>query len=55
MYVIRSTPSNIELNEVIKPAIKNSKMMSGLILPYFGLKGIRHMANKYDFFDKKDT
>ncbi|MEL0646126.1 BtrH N-terminal domain-containing protein [Pseudoalteromonas agarivorans] len=54
MYVIRSTPSNIELNEVIEPAIKKTaKMMNGLILPYFGLKGIRHMAKQIRLLDKK--
>ena len=54
MYVIRSTPSHIELNEVIKPAIKKTaKMMNGLILPYFGLKGIRHMAKQIRLLDKK--
>ncbi|MBQ4833496.1 BtrH N-terminal domain-containing protein [Pseudoalteromonas sp. MMG010] len=47
MYVIRDVPENVNIAPIIKPAIKKTaKMMNGLILPYFGLKGIKHMANK---------
>lgn len=54
MYVIRSAPSQTNLAQVIKPAIKKTaKMMNGLILPYFGLKGIRHMAKQIRQLDKK--
>ncbi|WKD26104.1 BtrH N-terminal domain-containing protein [Pseudoalteromonas sp. KG3] len=56
MYVIRSVPSQIDLTPVIKPAIKKTaKMMNGLVLPYFGLKGIRHMAKQIRQLDKKPT
>ena len=54
MYVIRNTPANVEIEQVIKPAIKKTaKMMNGLVLPYFGLKGIRHMAKQIRKLDKK--
>lgn len=56
MYVIRSTPEQTDLAPVIKPAIKKTaKMMNGLVLPYFGLKGIRHMAKQIRLLDKKPT
>ncbi|MGO2011000.1 MAG: BtrH N-terminal domain-containing protein [Pseudoalteromonas sp.] len=54
MYVIRSVPPQTNLAQVIKPAIKKTaKMMNGLVLPYFGLKGIRHMAKQIRQLDKK--
>lgn len=54
MYVIRSVPPHTNLAQVIKPAIKKTaKMMNGLVLPYFGLKGIRHMAKQIRQLDKK--
>ncbi|MGO2478970.1 MAG: BtrH N-terminal domain-containing protein [Pseudoalteromonas sp.] len=54
MYVIRSVPPQTDLAQVIKPAIKKTaKMMNGLVLPYFGLKGIRHMAKQIRQLDKK--
>lgn len=54
MYVIRSAPSQCDLAPAIKPAIKKTaKMMNGLVLPYFGLKGIRHMAKQIRQLDKK--
>jgi len=56
MYVIRSMPERTNLAPVIKPAIKKTaKMMNGLILPYFGLKGIRHMAKQIRQLDKKSA
>ncbi|KPZ60689.1 hypothetical protein AN391_00301 [Pseudoalteromonas sp. P1-13-1a] len=54
MYVIRSAPRQCDLAQTIKPAIKKTaKMMNGLVLPYFGLKGIRHMAKQIRQLDKK--
>jgi len=47
MYVIKSAPKSIDLTPHIYSSInKTAKMMSGLILPFFGIKGINFLAKK---------
>ncbi len=47
MYVVRNVPEKLDLTPHIFAAIsKTAKMMNGLILPFFGIKGIKHLANK---------
>lgn len=47
MYVIDIPTSKVDLEPLIRSSIKKTaKMMSGLILPFFGNKGIRFLAKK---------
>ena len=47
MYVVREVPDNIDLTPHIYSSIaKTAKMMRGLILPFFGIKGINFLSKK---------
>ena len=47
MYDMELPISAVDLEPQIRSSIKKTaKMMNGLILPFFGNKGIRHLANK---------
>ena len=49
MYVMEKPSATVELEIQIKKSIKKTaKMMNGLILPFFGIKGIHHLAKKID-------
>jgi len=53
MYVMDKPDMQVELEEQIKKSIKKTaKMMSGLVLPFFGIKGINHLAKKIDKLEK---
>ncbi len=54
MYVVRKVPDNIDLVPHIYASInKTAKMMSGLILPFFGIKGIQYLAGKITKLETK--
>ncbi len=54
MYVMDVPTEPVNLAPQIRSSIKKTaKMMSGLILPFFGIKGIRHLAKKINKLDKK--
>ena len=56
MYVIRDVPKDIDLTPHIYSSIaKTAKMMSGLILPFFGIKGINHLSKKIRNLDPNKT
>lgn len=47
MYVIDEAPKKIDLvPHIYKSINKTAKMMNGLLLPFFGIKGINHLAKK---------
>jgi len=47
MYVVRKVPQQIDLTPHIYSSInKTAKMMNGLLLPFFGNKGIKFLAKK---------
>lgn len=47
MYVVRNVPQQVDLIPHIYSAIsKTAKMMNGLLLPFFGNKGIHFLAKK---------
>lgn len=47
MYVVREVPNDIDLTPHIYAAIKKtSKLMRGMVLPFFGIKGIKFLAKK---------
>lgn len=54
MYVIDIPTSEVDLEPLIRSSIKKTaKMMSGLILPFFGNKGIRFLAKKIKSLESK--
>ncbi|TPH12215.1 BtrH N-terminal domain-containing protein [Litorilituus lipolyticus] len=54
MYVIRNVPESVDLTPHIYSAIKKTaKMMNGIFLPFFGNKGIRHLAKKIKLLKKE--
>jgi hypothetical protein len=56
MYVVSEVPESIDLTPHIYAAVsKTAKMMNGLILPFIGNKGIRHLAKKIRTLDKEKS
>ena len=54
MYVVRNVPKQVDLTPHIYAAVnKTAKMMNGLLLPFFGNKGIRHLAKKINNLSKE--
>ncbi len=54
MYVVRNVPKQVDLTPHIYAAVnKTAKMMNGLLLPFFGNKGIRHLAKKINKLAKE--
>jgi len=53
MYVMDKPQVNADLEIQIRKSIKKTaKMMNGLVLPFFGIKGIYHLAKKIDKLKK---
>lgn len=47
MYVVKSAPAQVDLTPHIYASInKTAKMMNGLVLPFFGIKGINFLSKK---------
>ena len=53
MYIMDKPHTTVDLEIQIRKSIKKTaKMMNGLILPFFGIKGIYHLAKKIDKLEK---
>ncbi|MGB0496315.1 MAG: BtrH N-terminal domain-containing protein [Kangiellaceae bacterium] len=54
MYVVKSVPTQLELDAHIYKAIKKTtKIMQGIFLPFIGIKGIYYLAKKIRQLDTK--
>lgn len=54
MYVVRNVPGKIDLERHIYAAIKKTcKIMKGLLVPYIGIKGIKHVAKQIRLLENK--